>query len=50
MPIFTNRPQPSWRLLAALLLPAWLRMSNSPTASKELVKEALKDLENTLKE
>lgn len=43
-------PKTSSRVLAALLLPAWLQMQSSPTGSVESLKGRLDELEKVLKD
>ncbi len=40
----------SFKTLAALLLPSWLKLQSNPTGSLDTVKAGLAELEKTLKE
>jgi hypothetical protein len=50
MPIFPVRQQVSRKMLAALLLPAWLQMQSNPTGSSASLKAGLKELEKVLED
>ncbi len=49
MPIFPLQ-QPSNKVLAAFLLPSWLKMQSHPTGSAAQLKEGLKELEKILED
>ncbi len=49
MPIVRS-PKPSWKMLAALLMPSWLQMQANPTGSVESLKQGMDELEKSLRE
>ncbi|KKN84484.1 hypothetical protein LCGC14_0289460 [marine sediment metagenome] len=43
-------PKPSWKMLAALLMLAYLQMQTSPTGSIDSLKQGMDELEKMLRE